>query len=199
MTLAVPSAAAVDRTAPLAGVPFLLKDLSLSWAGVRAPNASRFLRDNVAQADSHVVTRMKAAGLTMLGVTNAPENGWSIATEPVLYGPTLNPWDATVTPGGSSGGAASAVASGMVPLAEATDGAGSIRAPAACCGVVGLKPSRGRVSAAPFGDWWSGGAYGLCNSRTVRDTAAYLDAVSQAPSPATPIPSPPRPNPSSPP
>ncbi len=172
------SAALVRKDAALAGVPFLLKDLALSWAGVKAPNASRFLKDHVAAADSHVVGRMKAAGLTLLGVTNAPENGWSIATEPVLYGPALNPWDANVTPGGSSGGAAAAVASGMVPLAEATDGAGSIRAPAACCGVVGLKPTRGRVSAAPFGDWWVGGAYGLCNSRTVRDTAAYLDAVS---------------------
>ena len=171
------AAAAKGRGGALAGVPFLLKDLALSWAGVRAPNASRFLSDHVAAADSHVVGRMKAAGLTLLGVTNAPENGWSIATEPVLYGPALNPWDAAVTPGGSSGGAAAAVASGMVPLAEATDGAGSIRAPAACCGVVGLKPTRGRVSAAPFGDWWVGGAYGLCNSRTVRDTAAYLDAV----------------------
>jgi amidase len=172
------AAKAVGRGGSLAGVPFLLKDLALSWAGVRAPNASRFLKDHVATTDSRVVTRMKAAGLTLLGVTNAPENGWSIATEPVLYGPAMNPWNAAVTPGGSSGGAAVAVASGMVPLAEATDGAGSIRAPAACCGVVGLKPSRGRITSAPSGDWWVGGAYGLCNSRTVRDTAAYLDAVS---------------------
>ena len=185
---------AVDRTAPLAGVPFLIKDLAISWAGVHAPNASRFLKDHVAASDSHVVSRMKAAGLAMLGVTNAPENGWSIATEPVMYGPALNPWDAGVTPGGSSGGSAAAVASGMVPLAESTDGAGSIRAPAACCGVVGLKPTRGRVSAAPFGDWWVGGAYGLCNSRSVRDTAAYLDAVSgSVPGDPYPIPPPPEP------
>lgn len=187
-------AAGVDRTAALAGVPFLIKDLALSWAGVRAPNASRFLKDHVATSDSHVVSRMKAAGLAMLGVTNAPENGWSIATEPVLYGPALNPWDSGVTPGGSSGGSAAAVASGMVPLAEATDGAGSIRAPAACCGVVGLKPTRGRVSSAPFGDWWVGGAYGLCNSRSVRDTAAYLDAVSGS-VPGDPYPTPPPPEP----
>lgn len=171
------AAETVDREAPLAGVPFLIKDLGVSWTGVRAPNASRFLKENMATLDSHVVGRMKAAGLTMLGVTNAPENGWSIATEPVLYGAALNPWDPAVTPSGSSGGAAIAVATGMVPLAESTDGAGSIRGPAACCGVVGLKPTRGRVSNAPFGDWWAGGAYGLCNSRTVRDTAAYLDAV----------------------
>ena len=187
-------AASVERRATLAGVPFVIKDLGLSWAGVRAPFASRFLKDHVATSDSHVVSRMKAAGLAMLGVTNAPENGWSIATEPVLYGPALNPWEAGVTPGGSSGGSAAAVASGMVPLAESTDGAGSIRAPAACCGVVGLKPTRGRVSAAPFGDWWVGGAYGLCNSRSVRDTAAYLDAVSgSVPGDPYPIPSPPEP------
>lgn len=112
------AAAAVERGAVLAGVPFLLKDLALSWAGVKAPNASRFLKDYLAAADSHAVGRIKAAGLSMLGVTNAPENGWSIATEPALYGPALNPWSADVTPGGSSGGAASAVAAGMVPLAE---------------------------------------------------------------------------------
>jgi amidase len=187
-------AASVEWGATLAGVPFVIKDLGLSWAGVRAPFASRFLKDHVATSDSHVVSRMKAAGLAMLGVTNAPENGWSIATEPVLYGAALNPWDAGVTPGGSSGGSAAAVASGMVPLAESTDGAGSIRAPAACCGVVGLKPTRGRVSAAPFGVWWVGGAYGLCNSRSVRDTAAYLDAVSgSVPGDPYPIPSPPEP------
>ena len=188
------AAKTVGQGQALAGVPFLLKDLALSWAGVKAPNASRFLKDHVAANDSHVVTRMKAAGLTLLGVTNAPENGWSIATEPVLYGRAVNPWNADVTPGGSSGGAAAALASGMVPLAEATDGAGSIRAPAACCGVVGLKPSRGRVSAAPFGDWWVGGAYGLCNSRTVRDTAAYLDAVAgSVPGDPYPIATPPEP------
>lgn len=184
----------VDLAAPLAGVPFLLKDLAVGWAGVRAPNASRFLKDNMAQSDSHVTTRLKASGLCLLGKTNAPENGWSIATEPALYGPTLNPWNPAFTPGGSSGGSCVAVATGMVPLAESTDGAGSIRAPASNCGVVGLKPSRGRVSAAPFGDWWAGGAYALCNSRTVRDTAAYLDVVagSVAGDPY-PIPAPDRP------
>jgi amidase len=188
------AALAVDRKAALAGVPFLIKDLGLNWAGVKAANASRFLKDQVAQADSHVVGRMKAAGLSILGVTNAPENGWSIATEPVLHGPAINPWDPAVTPGGSSGGASIAVATGMVPLAESTDGAGSIRAPASCCGVIGLKPTRGRVSAAPFGDWWVGGAYGLCNSRTVRDTAAYLDAVAgSVPGDPYPVPPPPLP------
>lgn len=174
------AAAKTDTSAPLAGVPFLLKELASNWAGVQATNSSKFLKNNVAAQDSHLTQKIKAAGLTLLGKTNAPENGWSIATEPALYGPTLNPWDPKVTPGGSSGGSAVAVATGMVPIAEASDGAGSIRVPASCCGVVGLKPSRGRVSLAPFADYWAGGAYFLCNTRTVRDTAAYLDAVSGA-------------------
>ena len=184
----------VDKSAPLAGVPFLLKELASNWSGVQATNASRFLADNVAQADSHLTSRIKAAGLVLLGKTNAPENGWSIATEPALYGPTLNPWNPAVTPGGSSGGSAVAVATGMVPIAEASDGAGSIRVPASCCGVVGLKPSRGRVSLAPFADYWAGGAYFLCNTRTVRDTAAYLDAVSGSlPGDPYPVDAPPAP------
>jgi amidase len=175
-------------------VPYLLKELASGWAGVQATNASRFLRDQVAGSDSHVVGRLKAAGISLLGKTNAPENGWSIGTEPVLYGATINPWDASLTPGGSSGGSAVAVATGMVPIAEASDGAGSIRVPASCCGVVGLKPSRGRVSLAPSADYWAGGAYFLCNSRTVRDTAAYLDAVSGSlVGDAYPLPAPPAP------
>ncbi len=173
-------AAAAPGDGPLKGVPFLLKELASGWGGVQANNSSRFLRDVVAPADSVVVGRIKAAGLTLLGKTNAPENGWSIGTEPVLYGATLNPWDEALTPGGSSGGTAVAVATGMVPIAEASDGAGSIRVPASCCGTVGLKPSRGRVTLAPFADYWAGGAYFLCNSRTVRDTAAYLDAIAGA-------------------
>ncbi|WP_226781202.1 amidase [Oceaniglobus trochenteri] len=167
-----------DGAAPLAGVPFLLKELASSWAGVPLTNSSAFLKDVVADADSGPVKRIKAAGLSLIGKSNAPENGWSIATEPKLYGATVNPWDASVTPGGSSGGSAAAVAAGIVPIAEASDGAGSIRVPASCCGLVGLKPSRGRVSLAPFVDYWCGGAYFLCVSRTVRDTATYLDALS---------------------
>ncbi|MCC7321149.1 MAG: amidase [Rubellimicrobium sp.] len=166
--------------APLKGVPFLLKELASGWGGVQATNASRFLLGMRAAGDSVVVERIKAAGLCLMGKTNAPENGWSLDTRPAVYGATINPWDAALTPGGSSGGSAVAVASGMVPIAEASDGAGSIRVPASCCGVVGLKPSRGRVTLAPFADYWSGGAYFLCNSRTVRDTAAYLDAVGGA-------------------
>ena len=166
-----------DRSAPLAGVPFLLKELASSWAGAPLTNSSRYLKDLVADQDSGPVTKIKAAGLSLIGKSNAPENGWSISTEPVLYGATVNPWDASVTPGGSSGGSAAAVAAGIVPIAEASDGAGSIRVPASCCGLVGLKPSRGRVSLSPFVDFWCGGAYFLCVSRTVRDTATYLDAL----------------------
>lgn len=173
-------AAAAPGDGPLHGVPFLLKELASGWGGVQANNTSLFLKDVKAPGDSVVVGRMKAAGLSLLGKTNAPENGWSIDTSPVMYGPTLNPWDKALTPGGSSGGAAAAVASGMVPLAEASDGAGSIRVPASCCGIVGLKPSRGRTTLAPFADYWAGGAYFNCLSRTVRDTATYLDAIGGA-------------------
>lgn len=167
----------VDRSAPFAGVPFLLKELASSWEGAPMTNACRYFKDAVATSDSEVVRRMKAAGLVLVGKSNAPENGWSISTEPKLYGPTRNPWKADITAGGSSGGTAAAVASRMVPIGEASDGAGSIRIPASCCGLVGLKPSRGRVTLAPLGDYWYGGAYFLCISRSVRDTAAYLDAV----------------------
>ncbi|MDX8500103.1 amidase [Mesorhizobium sp. VK4C] len=170
----------VDKSAPFAGVPFLLKELASSWKGAPLTNSCRYLKDFVADSDSEVVRRIKAAGLVLVGKSNAPENGWSITTEPKLYGTTKNPWKEGITPGGSSGGAAVAVVTGMVPIAEASDGAGSIRVPASCCGIIGLKPSRGRVSLAPFGDYWYGGAYFLCCSRTVRDTAAYLDAVAGA-------------------
>jgi amidase len=174
------AAAVTPGAGPLAGVPFLLKELASSWTGAPLTNSSRFLKDQVAQGDSEISRRLRAAGLLLLGKSNAPENGWSISTEPALYGATVNPWDASVTAGGSSGGTAVAVATGMVPLAEASDGAGSIRVPASCCGVVGLKPSRGRVTLSPFADYWAGGAYFLCNSRSVRDTAAYLDVVGGA-------------------
>ena len=170
----------VPGSSALAGVPFALKELASSWEGAPVTNASRFLKDMVAQEDSVICQRLRKAGLLLVGKTNAPENGWSIATEPVLYGPTLNPWNPDVTPGGSSGGTAAAVAAGMLPIAEASDGAGSIRVPASCCGVVGLKPSRGRVTLAPFADYWAGCAYFLCNSRTVRDTAAWLDIAGGA-------------------
>lgn len=171
------AAETVDRKAPFAGVPFLLKELASSWEGAPLTNSSRYLKDLVAQGDSEATRRIKAAGLMLVGKSNAPENGWSISTEPKLYGVTKNPWKDGITAGGSSGGTAAAVASRMVPIGEASDGAGSIRIPASCCGIVGLKPSRGRVSLSPFGDFWYGGAYFLCCSRSVRDTAAYLDAI----------------------
>lgn len=173
-------AAGVPKDAPFAGVPYLLKELASMWQGAPLTNSCAWLRDLRAPADSEAVRRIKAAGFVLVGKSNAPENGWAITTEPRLYGTTRNPWRDDVTPGGSSGGAAAAVAAGLVPLAEASDGAGSIRVPASCCGVVGLKPSRGRVTLAPFGDYWHGGAYFLCVSRTVRDTAAYLDALAGA-------------------
>src|SRR5580704_6298281 len=170
----------VPPQAPFAGVPFLLKELASMWQGAPLTNSCAWLKDARAPEDSEATRRTKAAGFVLVGKSNAPENGWAITSEPKLYGATHNPWRADVTPGGSSGGAASAVAAGMVPLAEASDGAGSIRVPASCCGVIGLKPSRGRVTIAPFGDYWYGGAYFFCVSRTVRDTAAYLDAMAGA-------------------
>jgi amidase len=167
----------VDPGAPFAGVPFLLKELRTRWKGAPVTGSSYYLRNVRADSDTEVVKRIKAAGFLLVGKSNAPENGWSLSTEPKLYGATFNPWRKGLTAGGSSGGAAAAVASHMVPIAEATDAAGSIRVPASCCGVVGLKPTRGRLTVSPAGDVWHGCAFALCNTRTVRDSAAYLDAV----------------------
>ena len=167
----------VDLNAPFAGVPYLLKELRTKWKDAPVTGASSYLKNVRSDSDTEVVKRIKAAGFLLVGKSNAPENGWSLSTEPKLYGATFNPWRKGITAGGSSGGAASAIASGMVPIAEATDAAGSIRVPASCCGVVGLKPTRGRLTASPAGDVWHGCAYAFCNTRTVRDTAAYLDAV----------------------
>ena len=170
----------VPDDAEFSGVPYLLKELASMWAGAPLTNSCAWMKNVVSPIDSEAAKRTKAAGFVLVGKSNAPENGWSISTEPKLYGVTHNPWRADVTAGGSSGGAAAAVASRMIPLAEASDGAGSIRVPASNCGVVGLKPSRGRVTIAPFGDYWYGGAYFFCVSRTVRDTAAYLDVMAGA-------------------
>jgi amidase len=163
---------------PFAGVPFLLKDL-LSWyAGAPVRSGSRLLEGFIAPYDSELVRRYKRAGVTILGKTNAPEFGLTPFTEPVLFGPTLNPWDTTRTAGGSSGGAAAAVAAGMVPLAGGGDGGGSIRIPASCCGLFGLKPSRGRTPTGPLeGEVWEGAAIEHVITRSVRDSAAMLDAV----------------------
>lgn len=163
---------------PFRGVPFLLKDLSAHYAGQPLTNGNVALRDAmpISAADTTLVTRFRSAGLVTLGRTNSPELGSVPVTEPVAYGPTRNPWDHARVPGGSSGGAAAAVAAGMVPIAHASDGGGSIRIPASCCGLVGLKPSQGRITLGPFRTE-SGLSVELCVSRTVRDTARLLDAV----------------------
>jgi amidase len=166
------------RVGPFAGVPFLLKDLSSHYAGQPLTNGNVALRDAmvVSSVDTTLVSRFKRAGLVTLGRTNSPELGSVPVTEPVAYGPTRNPWDPERVPGGSSGGAAAAVAAGMVPIAHASDGGGSIRIPASCCGLIGLKPSQGRTSMGPFRTE-SGLSVELCVSRSVRDTARMLDAV----------------------
>jgi amidase len=163
---------------PFRGVPFLLKDLFAEYAGQRFSNGNVALKEAhvVGDADTTLVSRYRAAGLVIAGRTNSPELGSVPTTEPVAWGPTHNPWDTTRTPGGSSGGAAAAVASGMVPFAHASDGGGSIRIPASCCGLVGLKPSQGRITLGPVRDE-SGLSVQHCVSRTVRDTAALLDAT----------------------
>ncbi len=163
---------------PFRGVPFLLKDLWANYAGFPISNGNVALkRANLpADADTTLVARYRAAGLVVMGRSNSPELGSLPTTEPLAWGATHNPWDLSRTPGGSSGGAAAAVASGMVPFAHASDGGGSIRIPAACCGLVGLKPSQGRISTGPFRDE-TGLGVEHCVSRTVRDTAALLDAT----------------------
>lgn len=172
------SLAANPAPGPFSGVPFLLKNLGTMWAGTPMTSGLRYLEDYVCSYNSEIARRMAGSGLLPIGRSNTPEYGWCIATEPRLYGRTRNPWNADVTPGGSSGGSAAAVAARIVPIADASDGGGSIRVPASCCGVVGLKPSRGRVSYGPVeADMWFGCIYFLCNSRTVRDTAAFLDVV----------------------
>jgi amidase len=176
--LARQMAASAPTDGIFAGVPFLLKDIGSMWAGTRMTAGMAYRKDVVCGYDSEMVRRIKAAGFVLLGRTNVPENGWCIATESKLHGPAINPWNEAVTPGGSSGGAAVAVASRMVPLAEGTDGGGSIRVPASCCGLVGLKPSRGRISYGPeIVDIWFGSVYFFALTRTVRDTAAYLDVT----------------------
>ena len=163
---------------PFTGVPFLLKDLFAFLAGTQLTNGSRLFEGFVCPGDNTYVTRCKAAGLVMFGKTNSPEFGLNVTTEPVANGPTRNPWNLAHSPGGSSGGAAAAVAAGIVPMAHGSDGGGSIRIPASSCGLVGLKPSRGRTPAGPVvGEGWSGLAIGHVISRSLRDSAAMLDAT----------------------
>ncbi|HUE95466.1 MAG TPA: amidase [Longimicrobiaceae bacterium] len=161
-----------------AGVPFLLKDLLQPYGGVPMSSGSAALRDYVPAVDSELVVRFKAAGLNIFGKTNVPELGLVAVTEPEAFGATRNPWDPGRSPGGSSGGSATAVAAGVVPMASANDGGGSIRIPAGWTGLFGLKPSRGRVPVGPYsGEAWGGAVADLVISRTVRDSAAALDAV----------------------
>jgi amidase len=171
-------AAALSATGPFAGVPFLLKDLVVEMAGTRLTEGSVYLRDHVSSVDSALVTRLRSAGLLIVGRSNAPEFGMVPTVEPVLYGPTRNPWDVTRSTSGSSGGSAAAVAAGLVPMAHGNDLAGSLRYPASACGVFGLKPTRARVSLAPlYGDVVSGMAVEHALTRSVRDSAALLDVT----------------------
>jgi amidase len=178
------------------GVPFLMKDLTSPVAGVRMTRGSRYFADTPpSPADSEHVKRLKRAGLVIFGRTNTCELGLSLTCEPQLHGPTRNPWNVAHISGGSSGGAAAAVGARMLPMAHASDGFGSIRAPAACCGIVGLKPTRGRNTLAPY----TGEGLGGCSTEhaltlTVRDTAALLDATAGA-GPGDPYVAPPQPRP----
>ena len=181
---------------PFTGVPFLLKDLLAAYQGVPMTSGSRWLRDFKPDHDSALVARHKRAGLIVVGKTNTPEFGILPTTEPALFGAARNPWDLTRTTGGSSGGSAAAVAAGLVPMAHANDGGGSIRIPASCCGLFGLKPTRARNPLGPhFGDMMSGLVAEHAVTRSVRDSAVLLDATAGydpgdpycAPTPARPF------------
>lgn len=163
---------------PFRGVPMLMKDLWPAEAGEPFHQGVKALKEagHLGAVDANIVTAYKRAGFVMAGRTNTPEMGLSATTEPLAYGPTRNPWDLERGAGGSSGGAAAAVAAGMLPAANASDGGGSIRIPAAMCGLVGLKPSRGRISMGPQRDEWGNSVQHVV-SHTMRDTAAILDAT----------------------
>jgi amidase len=164
---------------PLKGVPFVLKDLAAEYAGVAFNEGSRFLEGYVPDGDQELTRRYKAAGLVTIGKGNTSEYGLLPTAEPELYGPARNPWNTDHMTGGSSGGSSAAVAAGIVPVAHANDGGGSIRIPASCCGLFGLKPTRARNSLAPhYGDIGSGIVHEHVVSRSVRDSAAVLDATS---------------------
>lgn len=176
---AVETAAHTDPDRPFAGVPILLKDLCVEADGLGCCEGSAFLKGHVSAGDQEYVRRLRRAGFVILGKTNTPEFGMAPTTEPRLFGATANPWDPRFTPGGSSGGSASAVASGMVPVAHGNDVGGSLRIPASACNLFALKPTRGRNPLGPrYGEVFSG----LCSehvlTRTVRDSAALLDVTS---------------------
>ncbi|TKV70899.1 amidase [Bradyrhizobium elkanii] len=177
--LARSQARAYEANTTFAGVPYLEKNYAVQVAGFRTTNGSKFLHRlaPIAASDSEAVCRLRSAGLIPFGMTNSPEMGLDWATEPIVYGATLNPWNLAFSASGSSGGAAAAVAARIVPVAGGSDGGGSIRMPASFCGLVGLKPSRGRIPNPWQGVVVPGSVLG-CLSRTVRDTAAYLDVTS---------------------
>ncbi len=179
-------AAAAPLSGPFAGVPFLIKDLMADFAGEPITSGSRFFADYVPAQDSELVSRYKKAGLVIFGKTNTPELGLTPFTEPALFGPAHNPWNLQHTTGGSSGGSGAAIAAGIVPMANGGDGGGSIRIPASCNGLVGLKPTRGRIPTGPVrGDVWFGAATEHVLTRSVRDSAAALDATG-GPDPGAP-------------
>ncbi len=193
--LAEQSIASIDAAAPFAGVPFLLKDLWVAMADTEVTNGSRFFRGFRYDHDGELIARFRRAGLVIVGKAASPEFGLTTTTESALHGDVHNPWRLDRTAGGSSGGSAAAVSSGMVSIAHASDGGGSIRIPASCCGLVGLKTSRGRV---PFPirryQGWGGLSTHFAVTRSVRDAARLLDAVAgpeagasvlQAPAPET--------------
>lgn len=176
---------------PFQGVPYLLKDLGAFDTGQPCTMGSRLWTGFVPEHDATYTQRCKAAGLVIIGRTNTPELGLNASTEPTLHGATPNPWGATRSAGGSSGGSAAAVAAGILPMAHATDGGGSIRIPAANCGLFGLKPTRGRNPAGPdVGEGWSGMSTGHVVSRSVRDSARMMDCT-HGPAPGDPYAAPP--------
>ena len=170
-----------ETNGPLGGAPFVLKDLRAQYAGTPTTSGSRFFAGTVADYDSETVRRHRAAGLVIFGKTKTPELGCNLATEPRWGGPARNPWDTALIPGGSSGGAAALVAARVTPFAHATDGGGSIRIPATCCGLFGLKPTRGRTPAGPdHGEGWGGLSTEHAVTLTVRDSALLLDVTAGA-------------------
>lgn len=169
----------LDSNAPFAGVPLLLKDLGIYWQEMPTTHGSYAYKDYHPDFTSELLHRFQKAGFIIIGKTSVPELGMSFVTESNLHGPCRNPWDLTRTPGGSSGGAAAALASGMGPITHASDGGGSIRVPAACCGLIGLKPTRARIPCGPVvGESWSGLSTSFVLTKSVRDTAALLDCLS---------------------
>ncbi|HXY22348.1 MAG TPA: amidase family protein, partial [Burkholderiaceae bacterium] len=178
---ALAESANVNKDATFAGVPFLLKDLIATIAGEPTGSGNRLMKAIPLPRDSEIVRRYRAAGSVIIGRTNSPELGLTPYTEPEAFGPTRNPWSLAHSPGGSSGGSAAAVAARLVPMASGSDGGGSIRIPSSCCGLFGLKPSRGMTPTGPdCGEVWRGFSIQHVITRSVRDSAAMLDATAGA-------------------